>query len=102
MAPSPPPPGSANTNFRQTSYGIEAMSTRSNHYDNVNSFALLLFSLACPENTYKSSVMSCIGCPAHTSTFGRTAQMPEDCGCIEGYEGPPGGPCEGENYENTQ
>ena len=80
------------------------MSIRSNHSDNVlKSFiALLLLSLACPENTYKSSVMACTGCPAHTSTFGRTAQMPEDCGCIEGYEGPPGGPCEGTNYEKKR
>ena len=27
--------------------------------------------------------------------------MPEKCGCINGYEGPPGGPCEGTNYEKN-
>ena len=57
-----------------------------------------LLSLACPENTYKSSMSVCTGCPAHSSTNGSMAQMREGCKCIHGYEGQPGGLCEGIKY----
>ena len=77
------------------------MPTSSSNCHNDHLLKSSFYSLACPENTYKSSVMACTGCPAHMSTFGRTAQMPENCGCINGYEGPPGGPCEGTNYEKN-
>ncbi|XP_013396519.1 sushi, von Willebrand factor type A, EGF and pentraxin domain-containing protein 1 isoform X2 [Lingula anatina] len=56
--------------------------------------------LACPINTYKASIASCLPCPTltHTNSTGNTLQ---GCMCDAGYKGPPGGPCTDENECNS-
>ncbi len=47
---------------------------------------------ACPLDTYKSDLRSCVPCPLNSLTEGEGSVL-EQCVCKLGYEGPPGGPC---------
>ncbi|XP_013394148.1 sushi, von Willebrand factor type A, EGF and pentraxin domain-containing protein 1 [Lingula anatina] len=47
---------------------------------------------ACPINTYKADVNSCLPCPLNSRTLKEGSSRTE-CVCSEGFHGPPGGPC---------
>ncbi len=50
---------------------------------------------ACMLNTYKTDERSCLPCPTNSHTATAQAQMMEGCVCMDGYQGPNGGPCNG-------
>ena len=56
---------------------------------------MFLFAVACPVNTYKSNIGSCLACPQNSNTNNTDGNMKEGCVCDKGFQGDKGGPCTG-------
>ena len=55
---------------------------------------LFVYAAACPQNTYKDNESTCLTCPENSRTSS-TGNNITGCQCLDGFNGPAGGPCSG-------